>query len=53
MSRTRRYSKRENRRVRDGYPLHVSAGCQHHNACAYCRGNRTHGNRRREPMEVR
>ena len=37
-------------KVRDGTPTHSTAVCQHNNWCPYCRGNRTHGNKRREPV---
>lgn len=41
-----------NGKVRDGTPTHYSGGCEHHGGCPYCEGNRLHGNKRREPLEV-
>lgn len=29
---------------------HVSNGCRNNGSCEYCRGSRTHSNRRREPL---
>lgn len=36
--------------VRDGAPQYIAPSCAHHNACSYCRDNRTHAHLRRAPL---
>ena len=41
------------RKIADGTWQYLTASCQHNNACAWCRHNRTFANRRRAPIEDR
>lgn len=43
------YERTTRGKVRDGAPQYVSVQCQHHNACDYCRGNRTFAAKRQAP----
>lgn len=36
--------------LRDGQPQYASHSCNHHKGCPYCESNRTHTNKRREPL---
>lgn len=49
---TLRRKQYRNGMVRDGTPTHAAGSCQHHGGCPICEGNRLHGSRKREPLEV-
>lgn len=51
MSRTVRRKRKGRGLVRDGADQYPSRSCRHHGDCDYCRSNRTHANRRREPLD--
>lgn len=46
------YKNRKDKRKEYFGSKRFDKSCRNHGSCGYCKGNRTHSNRKREPIDI-